>query len=428
MGTGANPHHEVIMTRLVCAALVLLALASQCTPVTGDTSRLLPEYCKTLDHVVKSVDTHVGEWNATVSVLASKNCTTVVEFMYGTRARFVEELQFVMQNLTTRVQETAASPDHVTTNFLNFFSRISALLSGHLLVDTAILNSRPGCFDDRIRSILLLGIARMKEVVSGEVMTTWHIYAGDDLAFRAQFLQWVSNLGGLLVQEMESMRGVLQEWVAPVEEKGTIDAPLQYVESGAFITSENYRRTVFGQWIVDKGLLRTLIRHIFALDDTVADFGAGGGQYAHWLNDTGLVTAYAYDGTADVSAVTKGAVSYADLGSELQLGRQFDWVYSIEVAEHLPPSATLHYLANIDRHAKKGAVISWAPPSREHIGIGHLNPLPQDEWIALVEQHTGLRKDAALTAKLREGTTVDYIKETITAFKRVTVGGHGGEL
>merc|ERR1719159_926862 len=65
-------------------------------------------------------------------------------------------------------------------------------------------------------------------------------------------------------------------------------------EQGSFVTYEFLRRKVFGQWAIDRGLLRGLIRHVWrpAHDNepiSVADFGAGGGHYSAWLNDTGLV-------------------------------------------------------------------------------------------------------------------------------------------
>ncbi len=86
-----------------------------------------------------------------------------------------------------------------------------------------------------------------------------------------------------------------------------------------FLPYELWRREVFKQWAVDKGLLRGILKHVnddLYADRTLADFGAGGGHYAKWLNDTGLITAYAYDGIHGVEEVTKGAVSYWNLVEE----------------------------------------------------------------------------------------------------------------
>ena len=40
----------------------------------------------------------------------------------------------------------------------------------------------------------------------------------------------------------------------------------------------------------------------------MGDFGAGGGQYSAWLNDTGFVESSAYDSTMSVADITGGAV------------------------------------------------------------------------------------------------------------------------
>lgn len=80
-----------------------------------------------------------------------------------------------------------------------------------------------------------------------------------------------------------------------------------------FLPYELWRREVFKQWAVDKGLLRAILKHVitpanFYSGKTMADFGAGGGHYAKWVNDTGLVEMWAYDGIDGVEEVTKGAV------------------------------------------------------------------------------------------------------------------------
>lgn len=40
------------------------------------------------------------------------------------------------------------------------------------------------------------------------------------------------------------------------------------------------------EYQLDKGLLQGMLR-VLPLDSVIADFGAGSGQYAKWLNDTG---------------------------------------------------------------------------------------------------------------------------------------------
>merc|ERR1719335_304587 len=102
-------------------------------------------------------------------------------------------------------------------------------------------------------------------------------------------------------------------------------------DAGMFASFEYLRRHVFGQWALDKGLLRGLIRHVWqpsygdAEPLSVGDFGAGGGQYDKWLNETGLVRAFAFDGSPRASEITGGAVQEINLIDDVQLWRTFDW-------------------------------------------------------------------------------------------------------
>ncbi len=46
---------------------------------------------------------------------------------------------------------------------------------------------------------------------------------------------------------------------------------------------------------------------------TMGDFGAGGGYYSKFVNETGLLTAYAFDGIANVGDYTQGRTQYWNL-------------------------------------------------------------------------------------------------------------------
>merc|ERR1719401_385164 len=145
---------------------------------------------------------------------------------------------------------------------------------------------------------------------------------------------WLEEAAGLLEADLRTMRTVLRTWRPPAPEESNF---YSHEADGRLSTIEALRRDTFEEWRLDKGLLQGLLRHVLPVDATVADFGAGSGQYATWLNDTGLVQAYAFDGSPDIELVTKGSVQSADLGTPLNLWRKFDWVVSLEVAEHIPP-------------------------------------------------------------------------------------------
>ena len=201
-------------------------------------------------------------------------------------------------------------------------------------------------------------------------------------------------------------------------------------EHGSFVTYEFLRRKVFRQWAIDKGLLRGLLRHVWQPDHegplAVGDFGAGGGHYSAWLNDTGLVTAFAFDGTQQAGELTDGLVQEVNLVEaqnrrlegqivldvsrndrvgglkrlqEMHLWRRFDWILCLEVGEHVPKAYAGTLLANLRRHATKGLVMSW---SDDWEGIGHVNCLSRADFVALVEASTGFVLDEGATEAGRE--------------------------
>eukprot|EP00439_Symbiodinium_sp_Y106_P047615 s878_g6.t1 len=159
----------------------------------------------------------------------------------------------------------------------------------------------------------------------------------------------------------------------------------RFSKDGVYSSFEYLRRQSFNEWPVDKGLLRGLLRHILkprygtAPRVSVGDFGAGGGQYSLWLNDTGLVEALALDATEAVSDITGGSVSQVDLTkASLDLARRFDhdsasmpiapadWILCLDVVSLLPEGKVAPLLQNIGRHLEHGGlVLSWGPGADE---------------------------------------------------------------
>jgi len=186
---------------------------------------------------------------------------------------------------------------------------------------------------------------------------------------------------------------------------------------GMFVPYENLRRKAFKQWALDKGLLRGLIRHVWQppYDSkermSMCDFGAGGGQYSTWLNETGLIDAFAFDGSKQAS---DSPVQEINLVGDIQLWRTFDWVMCLEVGEHIPKQFALTLLQNIKRHARHGIVMSW---SSDWEGIGHVNCLPYEEFVALVEKETGFIWDKQASDLIRGTCEIEYIARTIAVFR-----------
>merc|ERR1712241_1088781 len=69
---------------------------------------------------------------------------------------------------------------------------------------------------------------------------------------------------------------------------------------------------------------------------------------------------------------TDGRVRTQRLDEPFDLGRKFNWVLCLEVAEHIPRESEPVLLGNIRRHAANGLVLSWS----EHASDAHPNARP----------------------------------------------------
>jgi len=109
----------------------------------------------------------------------------------------------------------------------------------------------------------------------------------------------------------------------------------------------------------------------------IIDLGAGIGHYEEHFNNlntanpgSGPASWIAYDGAENIELVTDGKVRWADLTEKQNLGI-YDWVISLEVAEHIPAEKESIFLDNLDRHNTEGMIISWAVIGQD--GYFHVN-------------------------------------------------------
>lgn len=205
----------------------------------------------------------------------------------------------------------------------------------------------------------------------------------------------------------------MKDWQAPDPREA------QYFSDeadGTFTTLELLRRDTFAEWMVDKGLLRALLKNLIEADSTVADFGAGSGAYATWLNETGLATAWAFDGTMDVAQVTSGNVTHFNLADPMPLGRSFDYVLCLEVAERIPPEHTTTFLSHLDRITTKALVLSWSPPPH----VGQVNGRTEAEVVDLFAKHApSLQVDQDMTNRLRPSVHLPYLARTLLVLRKI---------
>lgn len=188
-------------------------------------------------------------------------------------------------------------------------------------------------------------------------------------------------------------------------------------------------RTGFGDWHVDKGLIRALVKRFANQYDSIVDLGAGGGKYSEYL-EAGFSRVVAVDGSPIAGMATFGKVQVLDLTKDVRrkseetsttLQEQFDLGFCIEVAEHLPPEAETQFLRNLDYLVKFALVLSW---SNDRDNQYHLNPKSSGEVRELLGRYNFVEKEE-YTEEFRAASQVPWVKKNVMVFVRADLFQNG---
>ncbi|KAK3607498.1 hypothetical protein CHS0354_031117 [Potamilus streckersoni] len=169
-----------------------------------------------------------------------------------------------------------------------------------------------------------------------------------------------------------------------------------------------------GKHWTDKDLAKALAE-LFK-GKSVASFGDGPGRYKQLIEGAGKGVIYdAYDGAPFCEETSEGRVKFMDLTLP-QFGLpMYDWVISLEVAEHIPKQFEGVYLDNINRHAREGVVLSWAVPGQG--GYGHVNERFFDYVVKIMEKNE-LYFDREQSQVLQKAATVKWLKDNVNVYVR----------
>lgn len=112
---------------------------------------------------------------------------------------------------------------------------------------------------------------------------------------------------------------------------------------------------------------------------SVLDLGCNDGQWLEAFVSLGITDVIGVDGGGMLEHLRFDPAKFIehDLTKPLDLGRKFDLVTCIEVAEHLPESAAETLLDTITRHGDR-ILFSAAQPGQG--GSGHVNERPLEYW------------------------------------------------
>ncbi len=154
-------------------------------------------------------------------------------------------------------------------------------------------------------------------------------------------------------------------------------------------------------------LIVPLIRNLLTEVASVADFGCARGTWLAEWKAAGITDIAGIDGDyvdPQTLLIPRTQFHAADLNGTIDLGRRFDLVCSLEVAEHLRPETSAGFVKNLTKHADI-VVFSAAPPGQG--GLNHINERPYDAWRDLFRQR-GYDVFDAVRPRIRDASDVAY--------------------
>lgn len=137
---------------------------------------------------------------------------------------------------------------------------------------------------------------------------------------------------------------------------------------------------------------------------SVLDVGCGVGAFLRRFRNHGVTDIQGVDGDYVPDWIKKVPSDYFyihDLKQPLRLGRRFDLVVCLEVAEHLPESAAPTLIDSICRHGDT-VMFSAAVPGQG--GVCHVNEQPHEYWQSKFMDRGYFRRD--LFRPLLAGTEI----------------------
>jgi SAM-dependent methyltransferase len=121
--------------------------------------------------------------------------------------------------------------------------------------------------------------------------------------------------------------------------------------------------------------------------ESIADFGCGVGSWLQACRECGIKDVTGIDGDYvkdQLLMIPTERFVRADLTRPIDLGRRFDLVLSLEVAEHLPREAAPTFVDTLTRH---GPVILFSAAIPSQGGVHHVNEQWAQYWSSLFGDH-----------------------------------------
>jgi len=140
---------------------------------------------------------------------------------------------------------------------------------------------------------------------------------------------------------------------------------------------------------------------------SVVDVGCGTGAWLASFGATGTETLLGLDGPwvdLDLLEIPRESFRITDLTQPVSLDRQFDLVVSLEVAEHLPPSAADTFVETL---TSLGSVVLFSAAIPYQGGTRHLNERWPSYWFPMFAAR-GFRAVDCLRSRLWRNTALEF--------------------
>lgn len=138
------------------------------------------------------------------------------------------------------------------------------------------------------------------------------------------------------------------------------------------------------------------------------------GSHVKHMRDNNI-DAMGYDGNPQTPKLTSGICAVCDLSENIKFPKEYDWVMSLEVGEHLPKQFETQFIQNIHQNNTKGVLSSWAIEGQP--GHGHVN-CQNNDYIKNIFKNLGYRNDIESENRLRAASSLPWFKNTIMIFVR----------
>ena len=156
---------------------------------------------------------------------------------------------------------------------------------------------------------------------------------------------------------------------------------------------------------------------------SVIDFGCGQGAWLREWRRSGAQEVLGLDGdyvNKDALLIDRSELLVSNLADPVDMGKKFDLVESLEVAEHLPESAASAFIESLVRH---GDVVLFSAAAIGQGGHDHINEQPYEYWRDKFVAHDYVLIDY-LRAAIKDNRAVEpwYRYNTLVFVKRDMIG------